>query len=182
MKLYFIEVKKSLTSQDINYFDSNEKKASSNRNSSTGQKDYHSVQPSLNKNAVQNDFRKILSNRSSSYISCVCNCNSSFIEPMSTRTKNIPELSNKRKNNLLKQHDQFDAAIKRNFGDIINTLKITIEQNEIRLRDSEHQKRIQNDWNDVAKILDHLFFYLFSVITLVCTAKIFLKSPHSLKW
>jgi hypothetical protein len=74
-----------------------------------------------------------------------------------------------------------DLVIQNNFSDIIQTIKNTIEKSEIRLRENEKREIIQNEWSDIAMILDRLLCYFFSVATLAICALIFLNSPHSLR-
>ena len=74
-----------------------------------------------------------------------------------------------------------DSVIQNNFGDIIRTIKNTIDKSEIRIRENEKREIIQNEWSDVAMILDRLLCYFFSISTLATCALIFLNSPHSLR-
>jgi hypothetical protein len=83
------------------------------------------------------------------------------------------------KNQCIQRRD-LDQTIQQNFGDIIRTIKNTIEKNEIRLREKERRDIVQNEWSDVAMILDRLLCYFFSISTLVTCALIFLNSPHFL--
>ena len=83
------------------------------------------------------------------------------------------------KNSIIQQRE-FDLAIQKNFGDIIQTIKNTIDKSEVRLRESERREIIQNEWSDVAMILDRLLCYFFSISTLLICFIIFLNSPHTL--
>ena len=78
------------------------------------------------------------------------------------------------------QRPDLDIAIQKHFGDIIQTIKNTIDKSEVRLRESERREIIQNEWSDVAMVLDRLLCYFFSISTLLICFIIFLNSPHSL--
>ena len=83
------------------------------------------------------------------------------------------------KNSIIQQRE-FDLAIQKNFGDIIQTIKNTIDKSEVRLRESERREIIQNEWSDVAMILDRVLCCLFLILTIASCAIIFLSSPHTL--
>lgn len=83
-------------------------------------------------------------------------------------------------------HDQdcikgeLDTMIEQHFGEVIRSIKNTIHKGDLRRLDEERRQIIQNEWSDVAMILDRLLCYFFSISTLVTCALIFLNSPHSL--
>ena len=83
------------------------------------------------------------------------------------------------KNNCIEQQD-LDTTIQNHFGELINTIKNTIEKTELRYLESERREIIKNEWSDVAMILDRLFCYFFSLLTVITCAVIFLNSPHTL--
>ena len=61
-------------------------------------------------------------------------------------------------------HSDLELVIKNYFGDFIGKINNSIEKNETILLEREIRKVIQNEWTDLAIILDRLFFiFLFSI-------------------
>ena len=81
--------------------------------------------------------------------------------------------------NPLVQPDYLDITIKRNFGEIIDALKNTIKQGESRLIEVERREIIQNEWSDIAMILDRILCVIFTISTLLTCLIIFLNSPYT---
>ena len=111
--------------------------------------------PKLNKSLNNDVINFYLSNPQNHHS---CNCKTSYL-----------------------QRGDLDSIIQNNFGEVIRTIKNTIDKSEKRLRESEKREVIQNEWSDVAMILDRLLCYFFSISTLATCALIFLNSPHSLR-
>ena len=75
---------------------------------------------------------------------------------------------------------KFNKTIQKQFGDLIFLIKNSIEKSEVRLLESERREVIQNEWSDVAMILDRVLCCLFLILTIASCAIIFLSSPHTL--
>jgi hypothetical protein len=80
--------------------------------------------------------------------------------------------------NAIFQPYYLDIIIKKNFGEIIDIIKNTIKQSEMRLIKMERREIIQNEWSDIAMILDRLLCFFFTVSTILTCLIIFLNSPY----
>ena len=76
-------------------------------------------------------------------------------------------------------HHDLEQIIKSHFGDFIKKIKDAIETSEMRLHENEKREIIQNEWSDLALVLDRLLFYFLSSLTIIATICIFLNSPHT---
>jgi hypothetical protein len=77
------------------------------------------------------------------------------------------------------RYSDLEKTIKNHFEDFIVKLKNAIEISEMRLIENEKREVIQNEWSDLAMILDRLLFYFLSSLTIITTTFIFLNSPHT---
>ena len=100
-------------------------------------------------------------------------------EPISDKNETTNFCCSCKKSSSL-QHDYLDVIIKKNFGEIIQLAKHTIKQGEMRLREMDRREIIQNEWSDIAMILDRLLCLFFSFSTIITCLIIFLNSPYTL--
>ena len=91
----------------------------------------------------------------------------------------LQSINYKKINSNYLRKSNLELAIKNHFSDFIVKLKNAIEISEMRLIENEKREVIQNEWSDLAMILDRLLFYFLSSLTVITTTFIFLNSPHT---
>jgi hypothetical protein len=73
---------------------------------------------------------------------------------------------------------ELEKLLSNQFSPMIQNFMRMMEKNEKRVEEKERMELIQNEWSDVAMILDHMLCFIFPFITVAICALIFLNSPH----
>ena len=76
--------------------------------------------------------------------------------------------------------NEFFDSVELYFGDIIENLRKSLKRNELLMQDQKRREALQNEWSDVARILDRILCYFFVISTLLVCVLIFLDSPHTM--
>ena len=74
----------------------------------------------------------------------------------------------------------FGEVLGSHFNPLIKNLTNTLDKNEERQKEKQRLENIQNEWSDVAMIMDHILCYFFMIMTIIICTFIFFNSPHML--
>ncbi len=69
-------------------------------------------------------------------------------------------------------------VLEKQFNPVIKSLMKSIEDSKRKVLEAQKLEQIQNEWSDVAKVIDHFLFYFFPTLTLSSCIIIFSNSPH----
>ena len=75
---------------------------------------------------------------------------------------------------------ELEKLLSKQFDPLVKNIVKVIEKNEKTSKEKEILDAIQEEWSDLAMISDHILFYFFSIMTIICCLIIFLNSPHTL--
>jgi hypothetical protein len=110
--------------------------------------------------------------------------NESFLYKKNSNEKDLnKKYACNQQNEKKKQNDteflkKLESILEKQFSPLVNILLITLEQNQNHKDQEEKLLKIQDEWSDVALVLDHVFCYFFPIITLLTCIIIFVNSPH----
>lgn len=76
--------------------------------------------------------------------------------------------------------EELEIILSRQFSQLINILSDSINKNNNKQEEKRRLRVIQNEWSDLAIILDQILCYSFVLITLLSCFLIFFNSPHFL--
>lgn len=76
--------------------------------------------------------------------------------------------------------EELEKILFRQFNQLTHLVSSTIQMNFDKEKEKKRLQVIQNEWSDVAIILDHILCYLFVLITLISCFLIFFNSPNFL--
>jgi hypothetical protein len=82
-----------------------------------------------------------------------------------------------RENKSIEFLNELEKILAKQFNPLIVTLTKTLNQAQVEKEEREKYEVIQNEWSDVAMIMDHILCYLFFIVTIVSCLVIFTNSP-----